>query len=44
MVVFGRVVVFRQKLLSFFKSGCIREKVVVFGQTLLYSGDVVVFQ
>ena len=36
------MVVFRQKSLHLGKSGCIRIKVVVFGQKWLYSGKVVV--
>ena len=55
MVVFGKVVVFGQKLLNLGKSGCIRERwfysgrllylgnVVLLGQKGLYSVKVVVF-
>ena len=36
MLYLGKVVVFGQTLLSSGKSGCIRPKVVVFGQKWLY--------
>ena len=37
------MVEFGQKLLSLGKSGCIRAKVVLFGQKMLFLGKVVVF-
>ena len=43
MVVFWKKLLYSVKWLYSGKSGCIRAKVVVFGQKRLYSGKVVVF-
>ena len=43
MVVFGKVVVFAQKWLYSFKSGCNRAKVFVFGQSGSIRAKIIVF-